>query len=69
MEHVIDDYLKGLNESWKEEKNLIVRISQIETRLLNAQGVLDIKDTKINGAQENYVVDENSIVIRGEIIA
>ncbi|MBZ0992624.1 phage tail protein, partial [Clostridioides difficile] len=34
-EEAIDDYLNELNMSWEDEENLIVRISQIETRLLS----------------------------------
>ncbi|HDF2473487.1 TPA: baseplate J/gp47 family protein, partial [Clostridioides difficile] len=47
-EEAIDDYLNELNMSWEDEENLIVRISQIETRLLSIDGVLDIANTMIN---------------------
>lgn len=67
-EEVIDDYLNELNMSWEDEENLIVRISQIETRLLSIDGVLDITNTMINDAKSNLTIDSNSIVIRGEVV-
>jgi len=69
IETAIDAYFKELSQVWDETDNLIVRVSQIETRLLNAAGVIDIQDTKINGVQGNFVVPADSIPIRGSIIA
>ncbi|MDO0133332.1 phage tail protein, partial [Clostridioides difficile] len=62
------DYLNELNMSWEDEENLIVRISQIETRLLSIDGVLDITNTMINGVKSNLTIDSNSIVVRGEVV-
>lgn len=67
-EEVVDDYLNELNISWEDEENLIVRISQIETRLLSIDGVLDIANTMINNAKSNLTIDSNSIVLRGEVV-
>ncbi|MEL0873559.1 phage tail protein, partial [Clostridioides difficile] len=57
-----------LNMSWEDEENLIVRISQIETRLLSIDGVLDITNTMINSIASNLNVDKDSIVLRGEVV-
>ncbi|MDI7817569.1 baseplate J/gp47 family protein [Clostridioides difficile] len=67
-EETIDDYLNELNMSWEDEENLIVRISQIETRLLSIDGVLDIANTMINDVKSNLTIDSNSIVTRGEVV-
>ncbi|MDB3462326.1 phage tail protein, partial [Clostridioides difficile] len=67
-EEAIDDYLNELNMSWEDEENLIVRISQIETRLLSIDGVLDITNTMINSIASNLNVDKDSIVLRGEVV-
>jgi uncharacterized phage protein gp47/JayE len=69
IEKAIDDYFKELNKTWADTDNLTVRISQIETRLLNVAGVLDIADTTVNGVAQNLVVDADKIVIRGDIVA
>ncbi|EGT4599334.1 baseplate J/gp47 family protein [Clostridioides difficile] len=67
-EETIDDYLNELNMSWEDEENLIVRISQIEIRLLSIDGVLDITNTMINDVASNFSVDKDSIVVRGEVL-
>lgn len=67
-EEAIDDYMNELNISWEDEENLIVRISQIETRLLSIDGVLDITNTMINSVASNFNVDKDSIVLRGEVV-
>ena len=56
-----------MSEAWDNESNLIVRISQIETRFLNLAGVLDIGGTLINGLAQNLVLGENKIPVRGTV--
>ena len=68
IEQCIDEYFNDLNKTWDNNDSLIVRISQIETRLLNLEGVIDIENTLINNIASNFVVDADSIVKRGEII-
>lgn len=67
LENTVDDYLNGLNSVWEDEDNIVVRISQLETRILGVKGVLDIMNTKINGTSENYTANKDSIVKRGVI--
>lgn len=62
---VIDEYLATLREKWESDDVTIVRISQIETRLLELEGVLDIADTTINGLKHNLTIDTCSIPVRG----
>lgn len=68
LEETLDCYLKGLNQTWESRNNLILRISKIESDFLEVNGVLDIKDTKINGVEENFVLNKDSIAVRGDII-
>ena len=63
----IKNYFTALNSDWADSENLIVRISQLETRLLNVDGILDIANTKINNATANFVLDCDSIAILGEV--
>lgn len=67
VEEEIDKYFKELSSDWDSFENLIVRISQIETRLLNLSGVLDIADTTLNGESHNILLENNNIPIRGDI--
>jgi uncharacterized phage protein gp47/JayE len=68
VENIIDEYFKELIKIWEDEENLIVRISQIETRFLNIIGVIDISDTKINNLAQNLIVNSNNIPVRGVIV-
>lgn len=65
VENVIDDYLAELNEEWENLGNIIVRISQIETRIMGVTGVIDIADTTINDAAINYTVPSSKVAVRG----
>ena len=69
VEKAIEDYFKELSATWEDsDKNgLIVRISQIETRLLDITGVLDIADTTLNGAAQNLMIDPDNIPIKGDV--
>lgn len=65
IEKAIDGYFKELAKEWEVQKELVVRISQIETRLLNAPGILDIQKTKLNGQDTNLILEEMQIPKRG----
>lgn len=72
---VIDDYFKELAEQWakaqsyeEDHQPVIVRVSQIETRILNVPGVLDIGNTQLNGSTSNYELDKESIPKRGVVV-
>lgn len=69
IEETIDAYLHELNKTWQDSDNIVVRISQIETRLLALPGVLDIANTTINGAASNLILGEDNIAKRGVINA
>lgn len=71
---IIDDYFNELAELWslaqsyeEDHTGLIVRISQLETRILGVDGVIDIADTKLNGTQSNIALDKESIPKRGVV--
>lgn len=66
-EKVIDDYFTELSETWEDTDNIIVRISQIETRLLDVIGVEDITDTTLNGSTSNLTIESNNIPVRGGV--
>lgn len=68
IESAIDSYFLELRESWASNNNLIIRISQIESRLLGLDGIVDVKDTMLNGVNENIVLDVNCIPVRGDVI-
>lgn len=67
VENAIDEYLASLNKDWENQDNIVVRISQIETRVLSVPTIIDVFRTKINGVEENYTADKDCIVKRGEV--
>ena len=70
VEQTIKGYFEELSETWADqEQALVVRVSQIESRLLGVSGILDISDTKINGLAANYTLNLDYIPVLGEISA
>jgi len=68
IEEVIKDYLLSLRKQWSEEENTIVRISQIEARILNVEGVADIHTTKVNGKEENLTLGLDEVPTLKEVV-
>ena len=65
----VDGYVGELAAGWAETDNIIERISQSETRLLDLAGVLEVMDTKLCGQARNLILHENAIPVRGDIRA
>lgn len=45
----------------------MVRVSQIESRLLDLEGVLDVADTQINGRAANFTLGISQIPTLGSL--
>ena len=67
VKNAIKSYFVDLAKSWADSTNLIVRVSQIETKVLNVEGVIDIAGTKINGGTANISLDATSIPVLGVV--
>ena len=65
INNVISNYLLELRKSWADNPYLVVRISQIESRLLGIGGIVDIGDTKINGVSGNLILGEYEVPVFG----
>lgn len=64
----INGYFLELAESWADQTEpLVVRISQIESRLLGISGILDIANTKINDEASNFTLELDHIPVLGSI--
>ncbi len=66
IKEAIEGYLLEMRKAW-ENGNLIVRVSQIENRILNIDGVLDVLNTKINGSTENLPLNIEEIPVIGNV--
>lgn len=63
----IDDYLFSLRKTWKDSENIVIRISRIESRILDIEGIIDIEETKINSSFSNLELGENDLPVLGVI--
>lgn len=66
---MLDSYFQELSKTWADRDALIVRISQIESRFLDLEGVVDIQNTSLNGVQENLTLGADHIPKRGIVNA
>ncbi len=62
---VLSNYLLELRKSWAENPCLVVRVSQIETRLLGIKGIVDVGSTEINGAADNLILGKYEVPVFG----
>lgn len=65
----LDAYYKELNATWSAEENLLVRVSQIESRLLALAGIVDISGTTLNGRSGNLALDADAVAVRGSFVS
>lgn len=63
----ISAYLLELRKEWANQTNLVVRIAQIETRILAIKGIIDISGTKINSAASNLTLTKYQIPVMGGV--
>lgn len=68
IESAIDGYFLELRREWEVEDVLVVRVNQIERRLMEIEGIIDIGETLLNGVAENITLETGGIPIRGEIV-
>lgn len=61
VNEVVDNYFNSLAKEWDSEENIIVRVSQIETRILGVNGVLDITNVQLNSGTSNISLKSNQI--------
>lgn len=77
ISEIIQNYFKELNNGWQktqivttqryENLGLIVRISQIEARLIAEEFVQDISHTTLNGNEDNIQLDPYKLAFLGSI--
>ncbi len=67
IDEAVSGYLLELRRAWADRSYLVVRISQIEARILNIPGIVDIQDTLLNGAGNNLTLGAFEIPIYGGV--
>lgn len=69
IQEAVDAYLLDLRKVWADSSYSVVRISQIETKILAVKGVLDVANTKINGSANNLTLGKYDIPVIGGVSA
>lgn len=69
INEAIQGYLLELRKTWADNTYLVVRISQIETRILSIPGIVDIGNTEINGAFDNLTLGKFEVPVFGGVSA
>ena len=67
IQNAIDQYFKELCQTWDDFENMVVRISQIESKILGCEGVLDVQGTTLNGSASNLSMAADEIPVRGTV--
>lgn len=77
VESSIDAYFLSLNKGWQgtqiteidnfSNTGITVRISQLESRLLDIPGISDVQHTTLNGIEENLILDVDQLAVRGVV--
>lgn len=65
--NVIEEYLYELRKNWAAEPYSIVRTAQLDTRILQIEGIIDIANTRINGRNKNLELGPYEIPIIGGV--
>lgn len=63
INEAVKGYLLELRKTWAESTHIVVRISQIETRILGVKGVVDVGGTKINGVEDNLALGSYEVPV------
>ena len=69
IKSAINEYLVGLREGWGDldKEGMIVRLAQIEAKIISVEGVLDVTGTTLNGAVQNISLDFKQIPVLGGV--
>ncbi|MGX8797226.1 baseplate J/gp47 family protein [Fusibacter sp. JL298sf-3] len=67
IEEALDAYFTELSATWEDATQLVVRVSQIETRLLGLTGIVDLSDTQLDGVAGNCMLLPDEIPKRGAV--
>lgn len=67
VEDALKSYLLSIRQAWANEPALVVRVAQIESRILTVPGVVDVANTQLNGSGANAVLTDEQIPTLGTV--
>lgn len=69
VQNTVEAYLFELRKQWADSSYTVVRVSQIEARLLGVKGIMDISNTELNGSAANVILGPYEIPVAGGVAA
>lgn len=63
----IDQYFAELGQEWADSDQLVVRRSQVENRIMDIEGVLDVTACTLNSQSGNVTLTAYQVPVRGAI--
>lgn len=67
VSEAVEGYLLELRAEWHSHDNTAVRTAQIESRIMGVEGVVDIRNTRLNGNDGNIILTKYQIPVLGVI--
>lgn len=64
----IEGYFIELAKGWENEEFITVRILKVNAAIANVEGIVDVQNTTLNNVEENLLLSQNEIPIKGEIL-
>ncbi len=65
--NLVEAYLLEIRQDWAEQSSSIVRLAQIDTKIMSVDGVLDVAGTSINGVEENMTLSAFELPVLGVV--
>ncbi len=67
VNEVLSSYIKELTSHWRDDEQIIIRISQLDARILSVKGIADVTQTTINGQASNLTLGAEQIAVWGGV--
>lgn len=67
VNEVLSSYIKSLTADWRNQEQIIIRISQLDARILGVKGIADVSNTTINGKAGNITLEAEQIAVWGGV--
>ena len=67
IKELVNNYFLELKKDWENSETIIIRKAQIDTIILNEDGVIDVSNTSINNKSSNIELQKFEIPILKEV--
>lgn len=68
IKEMLEPYFKTLRKNWENHKFTTVRISRMESLILDIDGIVDVTDTKITGFNTNGILEETEVPFLNNVV-